>query len=213
LSLENRLEVEQSKDSEDVALIADLKVALQYIEDDHGNDIADFKKLTGHEEITFLLLWALFAPNTLVYHYHHMTEQAQILIARSVSYRKRIDQSVYAKIDCDVITNDGTSFGLARDSLEIDKFAGARRIQHLTVYPLKYHKDQAAVCGHAVTRGRKFVTLNQLSHSYNEISGLAMRETRVEKGESMTKEGEPKRFKFNVGDWSYPTFPCTDGWM
>ncbi|KAF8532083.1 P-loop containing nucleoside triphosphate hydrolase protein [Gautieria morchelliformis] len=196
--LENRLEKEQSKDLQDVALIADLKVALQYIEEDHGNNIADFKKLTAHEEITYVLLWALFAPNTLVYYYHHMTEQAQILIARSVLPKQRRDLSRYTAIECDFITNDGTSFGLARNSLEIDPFVGARRIQHLTVYPLKYHKDKDAICGHAVSRGRKFVTLNKLSHSYNEISGLAMRETRIEKGESMTKEGEPKRFKFNT---------------
>ncbi|KAF8522857.1 P-loop containing nucleoside triphosphate hydrolase protein, partial [Gautieria morchelliformis] len=196
--LENRLEKEQSKDLQDVTLIADLKVALQYIEEDHGNNIADFKKLTAHEEITFTLLWALFAPNTLVYYYHHMMEQAQILIARSVSYLKRADGSKCAAIECDVITNDGTSFGLAQDSLEIDAFVGARRIKHLTVYPLKYHNDKDAVSGRAVTRGRKFITLNQLSRSYNEISGLAMRETRIEKGESMTTEGKPKRFKFNT---------------
>ena len=194
--LEAALTKEQSKDSQDAGLIADIKAALQYIEEEHGKNIADFKKLAAHDEITYLLLWALFAPNTLVYHYHHMTEQGIISIARRVEYRRRRDNSEYALIECDVIGNDGISFGLARDSYEIDFFVGSRTISHLKVYPLKYNMNQAAICEHAVSRGKRFAKLDR--HSYNEISGLAMRETRIEKGETMTKEGEPKRFKFNV---------------
>ena len=44
-----KLAEEQSKGSQDLGLIADLNAALQHIEEDHGNNIADFKKLTAHE--------------------------------------------------------------------------------------------------------------------------------------------------------------------
>ena len=91
---------------------------------------------------------------------------------------------------------DGISFGLARDSYEIDFFVGSRTISHLKVYLLKYNMHQAAIREHAISRGKRIANMDR--HSYNEISGAAMREIRIEKSETMTKEGEPKRFKLNV---------------
>ena len=136
-----------------------------------------------------------------MYHYHDMTEQGIISIARRVEYKQRTDHSEYASIECDVIGSDGISFGLARDPYEIDIFTGSRTISHLKVYPLKYNMDQVEIREHAISRGKKIAKLDR--HSYNEISGAAMRETRIEKGETMTKEGEPKRFKFNVCGCSF----------
>jgi hypothetical protein len=174
--LRGRLAEEQSKDAPEDALIDDLKTALQYIEEDHTKNITDFTRLTAHQQITYDLLWALFAPNTLLYHYHHDTEQVQILLARRLNYSQRKNRSLYAYIECDVISDDGTSFGLARDnSLEIDKFSGACKIQVLPVYPLIYHPDQDAIREHAIKRGKKFAAMNW--PSYREISGVAMRES------------------------------------
>ena len=194
--LKDRLAKEQSKDSPDDALIADIKVALQYIEEDNGNDIADFMRLTDHQEITFDLLWALFTPNTLMYRYHDMTEQVQVLLVRSVIRALRQDLSIYVRIECDVINNDGNSFGLARDMIEIDSFPGSRKIQDLPIYPLKYREDQNTIRDHAVSRGKRFVTMDR--HSYNEISGQAMRETISDRYDE-----PPKRFKFHVRGWQF----------
>ncbi|KAF8576015.1 P-loop containing nucleoside triphosphate hydrolase protein [Ramaria rubella] len=190
-ALGHRLAEEQKKDCPNDALIADLKTTLRYIEEDHGNDIADMNKLTANQEIIYDLLWALFVPNTLVYHYHHMTEQVQLLRVRRVTYSQRVDKSLYALIECDVISNDGNSFGLAREKLEIDQFHGARRIKDLTVYPLEYHEGRDAIREHTVSRGKRFVAMDR--HSYKEISGQAMRETMYE------RDGfKVKRFKFHT---------------
>ena len=78
---------------------------------------------------------ALIVPNTLVYNRHDSTEQDRILLARSFDLDCR-NGVLYADIECDVITDDESTFGFARVCLSIPKFAGARKIQELAVYPL-----------------------------------------------------------------------------
>lgn len=189
VGLKNKLQEEESKDTPDDTLVADLNTALKFIQEDHGDTITDFERLLSHQEITYDLLWALFKPNTLIYHYHELTEQPQILKFRTLKYSQRQDKSLYAAIVCDVVSNDGNSFGLARNTLEIDAYQGARRIQDLPLYPLSYNKDKDRLRETAIRRGKKFVQMEQ--HSYNEIRGAAMRET-------MNADYKYKRFKFNV---------------
>ncbi|ESK93512.1 aaa family [Moniliophthora roreri MCA 2997] len=174
--LQERLEREESQASPDQGLINDLKVAIQYVHEDHTDNINNFERLLAHQEITYELLWALFKPNALVYRFHGLTEQVQILLARTVEYRVRPqDKSKYAAIACDIISNDGNNFGHAREILEIDLYLGARRIQDLPVFPLEHHPSKEALREHAIQRGKKFAQMEQ--HSYHEISGQAMRET------------------------------------
>lgn len=166
-------------------------MALQFIDEDHGGNIADLSRLTAHEEITYDLLWALIPPNTLLYRFHQFVEGDQIMLARSVTYKKRPDNSYFAQIACDVISNDGSqgnSFGLARELLEINQFYGSHRIQDLPAYPLDYHKDKKTVREHAIHRGKRFA---QITRNNFEISGPAMRET-------MNEKFQVKQFKFNV---------------
>ncbi|EEB90628.1 hypothetical protein MPER_11139, partial [Moniliophthora perniciosa FA553] len=87
--LQERLEREESQVTLDQGLISDLKVAIQYVHEDHTDNISNFERLLAHQEITYDLLWALFKPNALVYRLHTFTEQAQILLARTVQYRIR----------------------------------------------------------------------------------------------------------------------------
>jgi hypothetical protein len=202
-ALKTRFEEEQSREPQDVSLVADLAVALQLIQEDHGTTIADFGRLVSYGEITYDLLWALYPPNTLVHHYHELTEQSQILLVRYVEYLQRQDKSLYLRVCCDIISCDGKSFGLARDlSLEIDIFQGARKIHDLVVIPLKYHTDPSAIRDHAIRRGKKFAQM--VGHTYHEISGVAMKEVRKEAVRAFSVKGdEVRRFKFTV---RYPSF-------
>ncbi|KAJ7642836.1 P-loop containing nucleoside triphosphate hydrolase protein [Mycena rosella] len=185
-----RLEQEQAKSEpdRDNSLVADISTALQFIEEDYAETLGDFKLLTQNE-ISYDLLWVIFPPNTLVYRYHTFTEQTQLLLARSFEYSRRENGSYYAEIACDVVNNDGNSFGLARQSIEVNAFRGARRIQDLLLFPVEYHPDKDAICAHAATRGKKFAALEE--HSYREISGAAMRET-------MNSRWETREFKFST---------------
>ncbi|KAI5116472.1 hypothetical protein M0805_001635 [Coniferiporia weirii] len=187
IGIQHKLGEEKSRETPDNELIDDLTTALQFIEEDHGETIADFEMLTAHGEITFELLWTLFPPNTLVYNYHHLTEQPRILLAQSFSYV--IEQGVsYARISFDIITNDGSAFGIARDYLKIKSFPGAYKILELEVYPFDFHENKSVLFEHAVSRGKKFAKIDSCCF---EISGPAVRE-------SSNMLGETKLIKFNT---------------
>lgn len=183
-----RLGEEQAKPEPNDALVADIQTALQFIQEDYAGQIRDLEQLT-YNEISYELLWVIFPPNVLVYRFHIYTEQPQILLARSLEYLQRPNGSLYAKIACDVINNDGNSFGLARDDIEIDAFRGARRIRDLPLFPIEHLPNKDEICALAAKRGKKFVGLAE--HSYHEISGAAMRET-------MNQNWETRQFKFSV---------------
>lgn len=192
-----RLTQEQSKTPQDTPLITDLNAALQFIDEEHGGNIVEFQRLISYGEITYDLLWALFAPNTLIYHYHELTEQDQVLLVRSVQYLQRTDESYYVRVNCDIISCDGKSFGMARDiGNEIDLYPGASKIQDLVVFPLKYHPKSTQILEHARRRGKKFAGM--FKNTYHEISGTAMKEVLMD-----TKDGhEYRKVKFSVRDYN-----------
>ncbi|CCM02989.1 uncharacterized protein FIBRA_05104 [Fibroporia radiculosa] len=172
--LMDRLQQEKEKDVRDEVLISDINVALQYIYEDHAGNFADLKSLVDDQSITFDLLWALFRSNTPLYNYHQYTEQHRILKAQNYMIRQREDRSVYADVICDVIVDDGNTFGIAQEHIEIDAFRGSRKIYELPVFPLKYFRDSTALRERAIRRGRKFACMQK--HTYGEISGPALRE-------------------------------------
>ncbi|KAJ7103087.1 P-loop containing nucleoside triphosphate hydrolase protein [Mycena belliarum] len=187
-ALARKLAEEQAKPEPQLDLVADITTALQLIHDDYASTIGDFD-LLAYQEISYELLWILFAPNALVYRFHPHTEQPQLLLARSFQYEQRQDGSQYAKILCDVVNNDGSFFGYARCRIEIDMFLGARKIVDLPLFPLAYHPDKEELRSSALKRGKRFANLD--AHSYNEISGPAMRET-------MNSKWETRQFKFST---------------
>jgi hypothetical protein len=185
-ALKARLDEEQARALPDTGLVEDLATALQFVAEDYGEIIADFTRLVSSGEITFDLLWALFTPNTLVYHYHEYTDQHQLLCVRGVYLDQRKNKSWYLTVVCDVVSHDGKAFGMARDSsLEIDEYKGARKIQDLRVYPWKYNLNANAIFDRAVCRGKKFAQM--AAYSYHEISGMAMKEVIIDKGKMKIK--------------------------
>lgn len=188
--LKSAFEAEKSKDQPDEALVNDLTVALQYIEEDHAGNIASMDSLLSRQEITWDLFWALFIPRSLVYHYHQLTQQIQIL--RFHRARKRMRQSgiQYWQIICDMVAFDGMKLGYARlDHFEIDEYPGARKIYDLDIFPLDYVKDKSTVYSHAVERGKRYCEIKD--KTYLECEGPSMREI-------LNKDLEPKQFTFSV---------------
>ncbi|KAF8824540.1 hypothetical protein HHX47_DHR8000307 [Lentinula edodes] len=188
VGIQDKLDVENAKDVPDEGFIADLEAAMQYIAEDHSQNLTEYNLMTSQQEITYELLWALIPPNTLVYHYHQYTEQPQILLAKEVNYYYPTNRPYYADVVCDIISNDGNFFGLAQVTLEIETFTGARVIQDLPVFPLSFHKDASELRQHALKRGRKFVSMND--YTYHEISGPVIQER-------ITQQEEVKWYKIN----------------
>jgi hypothetical protein len=152
--------------------------------------MASIGTLISDDEITWDLLWAIFTPNTLAYHYHRLTEQPQILLIRKTAYEKRQDNSRYFNVDCDVVSDDGDSFGYAKATgHEINEYEGSNKIQDLSIYPLRFHPDRTGALGHAVRRAKRLCAMT--GHTYQEISGAAMREI-------VSQEHKTKLLKFHV---------------
>ena len=184
----SRRDEESTKSQPDTSLVEDLDTALQFIAEEHNGPISDLARLTSLGQITYDLLWALFAPNTYVYRYHPYVEQHQVLICRRISYERTSSGQHYASLVCDVVTDNGSVFGLAREYLEIQFFPGTSKIQDLSIYPLSYHSDNAGVYEHAVRRGKKFAGITR---QLFETSGFAF-------AEKANMLGDAKMFKFNV---------------
>ena len=126
------------------------------MEEEHGSSIASLEDMLPDNGITWRLLWALFRPNTIMYHFHEFTEQPQILLMRSMKVKYRRDGSTYWLIVCDMVADDGLDFGYTKTlgiaskptfvtDLEINQFDGVRKIQELTVYPLEYAPNWARI--------------------------------------------------------------------
>ncbi|KAJ4484206.1 P-loop containing nucleoside triphosphate hydrolase protein [Lentinula edodes] len=188
VGIQDKLDAENAKNVPDEGFIADLEAAMQYIAEDHSQNLTEYNLMTSEQEITYELLWALIPPNTLVYRYHQYTEQPQILLAKEVNYYYPTNRPYYADVVCDIISNDGNFFGLAQVTIEVETFTGARVIQDLPVFPLSFHKDASELRQHALKRGRKFVSMND--YTYHEISGPVIQER-------ITQQEEVKWYKIN----------------
>lgn len=200
MTLQESFVREQERKSQDAALVADISTALRYIDEKHGHNVRSVESLLSNGEITWDLLWALYTPNSLLYHFHEYTEQAQVVKMRRIKVKFREDQTKYLQIVCDMISDDGLKFGYTKDlgitprpdpyyDLEIDYYEGAKKVEDLVVYPLQYTRDEAVIRAECIERGKKYVRLS--GHSCWESSGPAMRET-------INERYEINRFKFGV---------------
>lgn len=169
-----RLTKEQKSKSgdPDVALVAEIEAALQFITEDFSSVIAEIDCLTRERQISFDLLWAFIPPKTLVYYRDHFTEQDMILRAKAVSYGARQDGGRYAEVSCDLVHDDGDSFGLASHAITIDEFSGLRNVRDLNAYPLSFHPQANVIHAKAVARAQQFLPIKQ--HLY-ETRGSAVR--------------------------------------
>lgn len=168
-----RLQQERAKGDRDEVLISDIEAALQFTEEDYAKTIYEVKTQTEEGRISYNLLWALLSPNSLVFRRESFVEQDQILRVRKVDYGQSSNGARFASIKCDVIRDDGESFGLAYESLTIDEFPGMRQIRDLDVYPLNMHPESAAIMDQAVARARRFLHVKQ---TLFETHGSAIRE-------------------------------------
>ena len=200
--IKDRLTQEEKLANPETSLVADLKVALQYVEEEHGNNIASLENMLPDNEITWKLLWALFKPNTMMYHFHEYTEQAQVLQMRTMKVKYRKDGAPFWVVTCDMIADDGLKFGYTKIlaialrpvqsyELEIDQFDGTRKIQDLIVYPLEYAQDPEKIRSDLIERGKKYVQM--VGHTFWETSGPAL-------GEIINDKFDVERTKFNVSD-------------
>lgn len=154
-------------------------MVLRFIVEDYETLNQNVKSLLSAGEITWDLLWALFPPNVLVYRYHELTRQSQILRFRTMKKRKIIqNDTIQWEFSCDVIVDDGEKFGVAKEpiKLTIPEFKGVWSIVDLLLFPLDRHKDAENLRREALERGKRYVAIKETHLA--QTSGFAMFEDR-----------------------------------
>lgn len=207
-ALEKRLEDEKAKETPDAKTVEHLTIVVDFVKEEESSTISTVDGLLDAGEITWELLWALFQPNTKATHFHELTEQQIVLVTRWTDVEKRCDGRWF-KVACDIVNDDGVSFGLAQWIFEIKEFEGANRIQDLTILPLKFHAKQDSILEDARARAKRFVKMT--GHQYMDVSGSAMREIRSSRHEPRNVRFfsfgkmvvDPKSFRLFVPDAEY----------
>ncbi|KAK0464301.1 P-loop containing nucleoside triphosphate hydrolase protein [Desarmillaria tabescens] len=212
MGLIERLVKVEAEEPLDEALVTDLKTALNFMEEHFSRIITELPVLLDHCEIVFEHLWALLLPNTYVYHRIWLTEQDQILRARTFSIEYTSNGTPFGNVVCDIVSNDGESFGIARVELQINYFKGSRQIQDLEVYPLAFHPEKEALQTHAISRGKKYTQLTE--SSYCEVRGPAIVEV-DEKPRKFNAHGhlmiDPAAFRTYEANADYLNIPVRKG--
>ena len=206
--LEERLGEEKSKASPDPKAVDHLSEVVNFIKDEQAADISTLSTLVPAGEITWNLLWTIFKPNTFATHFHELTEQQMVVLTRWTDVEKRCNGTFF-RIACDVINDDGNSFGLAKKMFEIKEFEGATKISNLQIFPITYNTDKNKILEHARARAKRFVKM--VGHQYMEITGSAMREIRSSRHEPREVRFfsfgkmivDPKSFRLFVPDADY----------
>ncbi|KAF7532750.1 hypothetical protein G7054_g7709 [Neopestalotiopsis clavispora] len=161
--LEARWQIEKDKDEPDEAMVADLKVAIDFVHEEFDAKAKDCDTLFSIGEVSYDVIWALFKPNSLVNRYHQYSNQQQVLMLKSVSKRQgTLGQPEHWSLDCDIVVDDGLSFGLAKEPipLRIETFEGTRKIRDLPVYPFERHPDFVTLREQILRRGKLYTSLN-----------------------------------------------------
>lgn len=155
-------------------LTADLEEITKFAEDEFADETANLEHLLKAGEITWELLWTILSPNRLLYRFHPLIEEDQILQLRTVTKITPREEVDYWKLSCRIVADDGSKFGLANEPFQmyIDEFSGARKIKDLRIYPLDFHPNGTEKLEHAKQRGRRCRGLSE--HSIMELSGSCM---------------------------------------
>lgn len=89
-------------------------------------------------------------------------------LPRYVRYSFGEEKKTVRQVDCFELHGhyfdfDGAVFGESTETLQIETFRGARRIENLPAYPLEYHPDPEII-SRLVLSGQKFVSLMGCYH-------------------------------------------------
>ncbi|KAI8941869.1 hypothetical protein NX059_003066 [Plenodomus lindquistii] len=153
--------------------IAQCKLLLSYIDEDYDATRKALKPMLKAGTITYDLVWALFKPNTIAFTptYTNKDDPRCFKVDFTYEYESWMTGQKSWVIDGRYLEYDGKTFGLGDHQVTVSAFKGHRKITSLSAYPLKYHKDPAAIKEQLIARGKKFVALQGMN--YRAQKGIA----------------------------------------
>jgi hypothetical protein len=144
-----------------------LGLLIEHLDEEYESTTNQLSSLLAHRKITYDLLWAFFKPGTLMYLTCPFTG-----LPRCIRYSSGKETKTVRKGDCFEIQGqyfdyDGEVFGEATETLQLELFAGARRIENLPIFPLEFHPDPN-IWSRLVSAGQKFVSFIGCHHRQYE---------------------------------------------
>lgn len=140
-----------------------LSLLIKHLEDAYEPTTSQMNSLLTHRKITYDLLWASFKPGTLLYMTCPSTGLARCVRYSCGKETKTVRKGDCFEIQCQYFDYDGEVFGEPTETLQIEMFSAARRIEDLPAYPLEFHPDPE-IWSRLVSAGRKFVSLIGCHH-------------------------------------------------
>jgi hypothetical protein len=141
-----------------------LNLFVDYIETEFHSVDEELAGLTIRNEITFDLLWALFEPNEKVFTTCPGTGSPRCVLHNYCEEGEEVDGSKFMRLDTRFLGADGKVFGEANNRIKIPHFPGARRIDFLPAYPLRYHYNYDEIFRELAENGRRFISLHGSHH-------------------------------------------------
>lgn len=147
---------------------------LGYIETTYAQPHVRLLGLIDRREIAYDLLGALFKPNEEMYMLCRGSGKPMCFKCNYGEEMTRMNGSEYFRIEGRYFNHDGKILGESTLFVDIDKFRGAKRIDHLLAYPLRLHQNSTRLRSSLSDRGRTFVALVEGYH-YRQYQGQAFR--------------------------------------
>ncbi|KAH8596023.1 hypothetical protein B0O99DRAFT_511005 [Bisporella sp. PMI_857] len=149
-----------------------LKVLLKYLDKDYADTKKTLYPMLEAGLITFDLLWALYKPNDIVYTttYGSTDEPRAYKIEQTEMYES-MTKGPWYDVEGKYLEYDGKTWGMGTMSTDVSSFKGAKKIDSLACYPIRYHKNEANLRAELIERGKKFVSLQGVK--YRAHQGMA----------------------------------------
>ena len=140
-----------------------LDLLIDYIKQAYESTTQRLVPLLENGEITYDLLWALFKPNSVAYTTCSGTKKPRCIKYDS-GEEKTVNGVEYFHIEGRYLDFDGEVFGETPVEAGISKFRGAKPINALGLFPLKYHQNKDKIKAEIIECGRKFISLKGTHH-------------------------------------------------
>ncbi|KAL4748464.1 hypothetical protein BDW72DRAFT_180393 [Aspergillus terricola var. indicus] len=168
-------EFSEEKDQEtDLTTKVHVDLLYRTLEDELGDVISKKEDLVKNGVVTHQLLWTIFEPNDHIFtviddHQCVLTFQSGDIDCRSGNF----------VLDAKFIDFDGETFGYRTQKLSVPLFEGTKRITDLSVFPLRYHDNEATIRESLVARGRlwegykgfHYLQYDGIGEGYSEFHG------------------------------------------
>jgi len=102
-------------------------------------------------------LWMAFRPGDLLYTRADGVDQV-------LRFKEMGNGETCLWVYAEMLTFDGTGFGLEAKNFRIDQYTGYRELRRLPIFPLEYHSDSDSVAKITRARGRTFASLTGAHH-------------------------------------------------